>query len=85
MKYNCPHCGQPVKRKYNRTAQAVGGLAGVLLMSAIGPFECAKCGQIKQNEFPEETRSKIKLANSLRVILAIALILAVFWLILAVN
>lgn len=49
-------------------------------MSAIGPFECAKCGQIKQSEFPAEIQSKIKSANSLRIIIVMVIIFVFFWL-----
>lgn len=85
MKYNCPKCGEPVKRSYNRTAQVAGGLLGVLIYSAFGPFNCPKCGKIKQDEFPEETRSKIKSGNMIRGIIALAIIFLLIWLAVSVD
>lgn len=54
MAYQCPRCGQPVRRGYSSTAQHVGGLVGALFYAAFGSFQCPKCGTLKRSEFLPE-------------------------------
>jgi hypothetical protein len=81
MAYNCPRCGQPVKRKGSAVAGATGGLVGALLGSAFGGFECENCGKIARKEFPPEVRQKMMLTSVLLIVGAIALFFAVIILI----
>jgi predicted RNA-binding Zn-ribbon protein involved in translation (DUF1610 family) len=80
MAYNCPRCGEPVKRKGSNVAAAAGGAVGALLGSAFGSFECANCGKIPRKEFPPEARRKMVLSSVLMVVGAIALLIVVVWL-----
>jgi hypothetical protein len=77
MAYNCPRCGAPVKRKGSTIAGATGGLAGALLGSAFGGFECENCGKIPRKEFPPEARQKMMLSSVLMIVGAIALFVVV--------
>jgi hypothetical protein len=79
MAYQCPRCGQPVRRGYSSTAQHVAGLIGALFYAAFGLFQCAKCGTIASNEFPTEVRKKMATGSFIMVTSAIVLIGFVFW------
>ncbi len=59
MAYQCPGCGQPVRRGYSRTAQHTAGLIGALFYAAFGSFQCAKCGTVARSEFPAEVRTRM--------------------------
>lgn len=80
MAYQCPRCGQPVRRAYSTAAQHATGLIGVLFYAAFGSFQCAKCGPIARVEFPSEDRSRMTTNSFLMVVGAIALIGLVLWL-----
>ena len=80
MAYQCPRCGQPVRRGYSSTAQHVGGLVGALFYAAFGSFQCPKCGTLKRSEFSEEVRHQIDRGSVLMLLGAIALVGFVLWL-----
>ena len=46
MAYECPRCGQPVKRGFSKSAHITGGVVGSILYAAFGGFEYIKCGRI---------------------------------------
>jgi hypothetical protein len=80
MAYQCPRCGQPVRRAYSSTAQHATGLIGVLFYAAFGSFQCAKCGPVARDEFPSEARARMATNSFLMVLGGIALVGLVFWL-----
>ena len=80
MAYECPRCGQPVRRGYSATAQHAAGLIGALFYAAFGSFQCAKCGTIARAEFPSEVRNKMTTGSFLMALGGIALIIVVLWL-----
>jgi len=77
MAYACPRCGKPVKRGGSAAAGALGGVAGVLLASAFGSFQCATCGKIATSEFPPEAQTKARLGSVVMVLIALGLIVGV--------
>jgi len=79
MAYECPRCGQPVRRGYSGTAQHVAGLIGALFYAAFGSFQCAKCGSVARREFPPEVRTRMATGSFLMVLGAIILIGFVLW------
>ena len=79
MAYECPRCGQPVRRGYSRTAQHVAGLIGALFYAAVGPFQCATCGTVAAREFPPEVRTRMVMGSFLMVLGAIVLIGFILW------
>jgi hypothetical protein len=79
MAYECPRCGQPVRRGYSSTAQHAAGLIGALFYAAFGSFQCAKCGTVARSEFPSNVRGKMATGSFVMVVGAIALIGVVVW------
>jgi len=80
MAYQCPRCGQAVRRGYSKTAQHTAGLIGALFYAAFGSFQCAKCGAVARSEFPAEVRTKMATGSVLMVFGAIVLIGFLLWL-----
>lgn len=79
MAYECPRCGEPVRRGYSSTAQHAAGLIGALFYAAFGSFQCAKCGTIASSEFPSDIRGRMAIGSFLIVVAAIALLAIVLW------
>lgn len=77
MAYACPRCGKPVKRGGSAAAGALGGVAGMLIASAFGSFQCASCGKIATNEFPPEVQTKARMGSVVMVLIALGLIVVV--------
>src|SRR6266702_2656576 len=80
MAYQCPRCGQPVRRGYTRTAQHTAGLIGALFYAAFGSFQCAKCGTVARSEFPAEVRTRMATGSFFMAFGGIVLIGFVLWL-----
>jgi len=80
MAYQCPRCGQPVRRGYSRTAQHTAGLIGALFYAAFGSFQCVKCGAVASSEFPAEVRTRMATGSFLMAFGGIVLIGFVLWL-----
>jgi hypothetical protein len=74
MAYSCPRCSKPVQRGRSTAAGFVGGLAGMLIYSAFGSFQCANCGKIPMKEFPPEVRTRAR-TNSVALIVGALLLL----------
>ena len=63
MAYNCPRCGNQVRRGSSTAAQIGGGLVGALIYAAFGAFNCNNCGKIAKSEFSPEDRSKMTMGS----------------------
>jgi hypothetical protein len=55
-------------------------LVGALFYAAVGAFRCKDCGKIHRSEFPPEDRRKMLLGSVGLIGGAIALLVAVLWL-----
>jgi uncharacterized membrane protein YidH (DUF202 family) len=85
MTYQCPRCGDPVSRNYNRTAQMAGGLVGAMVVAAFGSFGCKKCGKIARGEFPAEVRNRMMLGSVGLIVGALVLFVVVIGVIAALR
>ena len=85
MAYKCPRCGEPVQRGASSAVGFAGGAVGALLYSAVGSFQCRKCGPIPRSEFPPEVRSRMALGSVVMVAIAVVLLAAVIALLIWVN
>ena len=77
MDYVCPRCGKPVKRGRSTAAGLAGGLAGALIFSAFGAFQCGTCGKIPMKEFPPEVQNKARMGSVALISVAVLLIVLV--------
>jgi len=80
MAYQCPRCGQPVRRGYSTRAQHTARLIGALFYAAFGSFQCGKCGTVARSEFPAEVRASIATGSVLMAFGGIVRIGFVLWL-----
>ena len=85
MAYQCPRCGQAVRRGYSVGAQAAAGLVGAFLVMAFGSFQCPSCGKLSRGEFSSEDRTKMMLGSAGLVCCAVGLLAGVIWLLAAMN
>ena len=85
MAYQCPRCGDKVRRGSSTAASAGAGLVGALFYAAFGSFQCPKCGKISRSEFPPEARAKMLLGSAAMVVGAIVLVILVIWLITVIE
>ena len=85
MAYNCPRCGDSVKRGSSTAAQIGGGLVGALIYAAFGAFNCNNCGKLAKSEFPPEDRSKMMMGSIGLVVAAIVLLIVVIFIIVALR
>jgi hypothetical protein len=55
----------------------MGGLVGMLIMTAFSGFHCPSCGKVPRRDFPPEVRSQMMLGSVALVGGAIVLLVAV--------
>jgi len=80
MAYQCPRCGQPVRRGYSKTAQHTAGLIGALFYAAFGSFQCAKCGAVQEVNSRRKSEPRWPTGSVLMAFGAIVLIGFLLWL-----
>jgi hypothetical protein len=74
MAYQCPRCGDVVRRGSSAGAGVAAGMVGMLLFAAFSSFQCVKCGPIPRSEFPPEARTEM-LVGSVAMVAGAALLL----------
>ena len=85
MAYSCPKCGGAVTRTQSGTAQALGGVVGLLIYSAFAGLSCAKCGTIEKKEFSAGDRATMLRNSVLMAIGGVVLLVVVLAILAAIN
>ena len=80
MAYECPRCGQSVKRGRSNVAQIGGGVVGAMVYAAFESFQCEKCGKIARKEFSIADQDRMMRGSIALAVGALVLLGFVVWL-----